>query len=213
MMGFAANAANITLYLDDKTVEPGSTTIFNDIETTDLGGYYEVEMKPDFQMASDANVSGVTVVATCTTPGQQIQLCCGGQCEVGTSVTKQGISLSKGAKLPLEFHYMGDADTLDEIPTITATLAISYEGKTDNYNVVMNDKSGVSVVAADKDAFVSGRTLIYNVATPSAAVVYYANGAVAMSASVAGNGSLDLSNLPAGLYICRVGKTSVKVML
>lgn len=211
MAGVAAasglQAGELNMYMGQQLLENSKTYYFNDIEVSDEGGYFEVKMDPKLSIVADETTYDVKIVATCTS-GQEIQMCAGGACENGTSVTKEGLILKAGKAVDLMFEYLGEAETQEQIPTCITTdftleeVGVATSKKT--YTVVMNDPNGaVSVIAQDKQVVLMNNTLVYSLSGDATVELYDINGRKVLSSQVNGSGNLNLGTLAKGLFIYR----------
>ncbi len=111
-------------------------------------------MNPELFIMSDVDASDVVVTAECTN-GQVIQLCCGGMCEAGTTVTKTGIELKAGQMLDTECHSIGFTESLTEkIKSVEAKISAYYASDLSSkieFNLTMEgeDGAGVEGIVAD----------------------------------------------------------------
>ena len=92
-VAMAANAKELTFSMGDNTIANGSTVYFENIEVDSYEGGKDIIMEPGIMLKSDVAASNIVVVAECKS-GQKIQLCAGGACETGTSITKTGVSIA-----------------------------------------------------------------------------------------------------------------------
>ena len=203
------NAQDIKLLLNDDVQAVGSTVYWNVIDLE------EGQIKPPLYILSADGCEDASVRANCVS-GQTISLCCGGHCSNGTDVTKDGLTLLANTKLPLDLEYMDFmADTAEDFPkniNIALTVTNNETEEVSNYTVMLNSESGIKIVAADREAYVAGSNLYYNVAAASKAMVYDLNGRVLLNATVNGAGSIDLSILPGGVYVYSVNGVTGKII-
>lgn len=195
----------LTLKTGNEVMQSGNTYYFNDMHSEDMGGYYEVKIKPNLMLSSNEDLEGIlNINATCTS-GQLINLCSGGQCVTNTSVDKLNLTLQTGAELDVDLYWEGEVDALDEVPqniTVNLKIWVTDEPTTEKiFTVIMNDPThSVKILAADREVFMSGNTLYYNLTSASEMKVYDLKGNLMLTAPVKGTGSIDVSNLPKGMY-------------
>lgn len=213
LCGLAAQAIELTFWIGNQKITPGETIEFNDVTVTDMETYKEVTMKPSLYLSTNIYSSSLTVKATCTS-GQTIQMCAGGRCQGGVSVTKEKVTVQTGQKFPLEFDYIGELDLDEPVPTVTTLLEAedtTEPGSKIAFTIVMSEK-GASlsrVEAADGLTAVAGG-IAYDVEGNALLSVYSADGLEAFSAKVSGSGTV---NLPAGLYIATLDGKTTKILV
>lgn len=214
LCAFAADAIELSFLLGNRTIAPGETVEFNDITVTDEGTYKEVRMEPEVYLTTNIYSSSIEITAACTS-GQSIQMCAGGLCNGGETVTKSNVTVRTGEKFPLKFDYVGELDLDEEVPVVTTTL--SAEDKTEpgsrvEFILVMGEK-GASLAKVESTgatlAAVAGG-IAYSTATPATLTVVTPDGAVAFSATVSGTGAVSL---PAGLYIATLASKTTKLLV
>lgn len=151
------SAKELSFYVQGEKVTPGSSVSVNCLKITYEGEYgRDYEMNPELFIMSDVDASDVVVTAECTN-GQVIQLCCGGMCEAGTTVTKTGIELKAGQMLDTECHSIGFTESLTEkIKSVEAKISAYYASDLSSkieFNLTMEgeDGAGVEGIVADTE--------------------------------------------------------------
>lgn len=198
----SVSAADLKFYMGDTEITPGSEVKFTEVEMEDYGGgVAEYRMDPQIYILS--NTSGnVTVTANCTS-GQNIQLCCGGQCAIGKNVTKNA-SITANKKLGTEFECIFYTPTYGEtLPfDITTTLSASMTGDDKvEFVIVMNPKdNAVSMIGVDRDFRFNGSAIEYNVPGKATVELYDLSGRRMLAAEAEGTGAISTASLPAGIY-------------
>ncbi len=216
LLAIAAQAKELTFFMGDTQITPESTVYFDNITIDSYEGGMDLIMDPEISLKSDVAANNVIVKAECTS-GHTIQLCAGGACEMGTSVTKTGVTIAAGEKLPIMFEYMGLGLAPDtEIPTIEARIVAMYEGDNDSmvsFTIVMGkDVNGLAVVfETPKNLKCTGRAIEYDLNEATTLTLYSTEGRVALKESLSGKGSLSTCNLRAGIYIYTLGKEKGKL--
>lgn len=212
-MSLGAQAIELTFLLDGKEITPGSNVEFNAIETVTYDDYKEVKMAPALSLTTDIYSSKIKVTATCTS-GQAIQMCAGGSCSGGVSVTKENIRIQTGARLPLEFHYITELDLDETIPVVTTLFEaedVTKAGSKTEFVLVMGEEgASLSRVELSEGVSVAPGALCYEVASEEPLSIFTADGVCVCSASVSGKGSVEL---PEGFYIYTLGHDSGKVYI
>lgn len=195
-------ATGIQMYMGETPIAPG-TYVCNDIVIDPDDG---VIIDPKLSVVSAEDVFGVTITAECIS-GQNIQMCCGGNCEVKPKVVKSDLELEAGKPLDLAFEYM-DFDIFNEedVPEkITTNITVELDGEQDLYTIVMNDKgSGIAVVSQDRNVYATPDGLVYNVSGNCDVTVYDINGHKVLDTVVKGAGNISFGDLAKGIYLYRV---------
>lgn len=207
-----------------KTYEIGYTVESNTFPTGMTINIYTQD--PDLYVRGEEGLM-LTVEMTSTSPNTQ--LCCWGGCEVGSSVKKEDVLVgtSAGGELvvmPLEIHQqttdMNGADPATLLQDITVTVKAYYSDSPQDAvtaTVVMTNQpksAGIGSVKADNASFsLAGNTLHYDMAAPTTLEIYTTSGALVLSRVVKAQGSLSLDSLHPGIYICRAGNKSSKLLI
>jgi len=217
LLTIAAQAKELTFSMGETQITPESTVYFDDIEIETYDGGMTIIMDPKISLKSDVAANNIIVKAECTS-GHTIQLCAGGACEMGASVTKTGVTIGAGEKLPIMFEYMGlDLAPDTEIPTIETNIIAKYEGDNDSmvsFTIVMGkDVNGLAVFETPKSLKCTGRTIEYDLNETTPLTLYSTDGKTALKESLSGNGSLSTSNLRPGIYIYTLGKEKGKLYI
>lgn len=226
LMAGSISAKELSFQMGGVTLVPGKTVTFTDIEidTTIDPEYPDITMDPHISLVSDIAASDVTLTAVCTS-GQKIQVCAGGQCETGTTVTKRNVVLEAGVPLPTQFEFqdlMGSYN-INDIPVVTTELSAMYgeDSSTQVKLIVMMGPEGkfesVTMIKADDALRVADGALLYNVEKASSISIFDMSGKRVISARVNGEGSLSTSGLAKGIYtyaisggVTKTGKIFVK---
>ncbi len=215
MVAASMHAGELTFYLGDEPIAAGSTLNFTDIEVTDYGDYKEVLMDPDLYVSSNIFTTTLSVTATCTS-GQSIQLCAGGSCEGGTTVTKKDIKVQTNEKLALRFDYVGELDADEPIPTVTATIEAqdgADESTHTSFTIVMGQTAGLTVIENSADLYFNGSAIVYSLDAPAAFSLYNAEGRCVLDTVLTGEGSLTTDGMAAGIYVYTLGTRTAKIFI
>lgn len=210
-----ADAIQLTFWMGNKKITPDQTVKFTDIEveTYDEDGYKEVKMDPKLKLGTDIYSSNVKIIATCTS-GQSIQMCAGGTCRGGESVTKENITVRPSQLLDLGFDYTDYLELDEDIPTVETVIEaedVKVSGSKVQFIIIMG-KEGASVSTiqySDEISPVDGG-LAYKADEPTALKVTSIVGINVYSATVSGEGTVAL---PKGLYVYTFGKRSGKIYI
>lgn len=213
LFAVAANAATIN-FMQNGAVLPNNDEVSFDKGAVDP--YGGITYNPEIFILSDQSVT-VNVKAISLT-GQQIQMCCGGDCESGENVTKNDVKLVGGTPLETQFEYIYIPKEGVEKPSIvSALLAVELPEDPGEYvaqlTVMFDLKSNsVSVLEADTDVVYRNGSLEYNVDKAYEFAIYDTNGRMVYSAVVNGKGSIDTTSLADGGYIYRIGNKAGKFL-
>lgn len=218
MFAVPAMYATITVTdKDGKPVENGAQIILNKTQMIDndqlqgsMPGCYMLET--DFDVKSDK--APITIVSTsnsgdfsfcadisCLPPQQK-----GDHWEINDKIENDSFNLQ------LHFNHMTD-EAIPEKDTMTVVMT---DGNNSVFQLVygydMSD-SAVNAVLDDAALAYGDNTLNYTLVAPARLNVVNMAGATVLSANLEGNGTVDLSNLPAGVYVCTLGGKALKVVV
>lgn len=219
-MAVAANAVCVIDLYQGETLWNEGEHVFSDVKIVDEGNYFEVTIDPDLSIVTDMSGVQATITATSLTSGQVIQMCAGGLCESGESVTKS-VSLTANQKLPLQLEYYAQVLEESEIPSEVKVQLDVMDNVTDcggsHYVIVMkNEQGSVEVIESNDGIYFEGRNLHYSVAKAGKITVYDFNGRAVLATAVNGIGVVDLSGLAKGVYTYVVNagpRTTGKIIL
>lgn len=216
-LAFTAQARQLSFYIDDTPITSGSTIEFTDVIVDDYGTAMDVTMAPNLYVSTDLFTNELTVKATCTS-GEMISMCAGGNCSSGTTVTKEGVTVQTGEKLPLRFEYMAtELDSGTEIPTVTTLIEAEVAGDAGTHIefVIVMGPEGASVVEIERaqSVVVTSAGLVYNLDAPATLTLYNMCGNRVLEAGLSGSGVLNTGNLARGLYIYSLGGKSGKLFI
>lgn len=215
-MTLGAQAVNLKFMLGDQEITPGSTVKFIEYTAEEYEpGVWDIMMKPDLSIVSDFFTNTVTVTATCTS-GQSIQMCCGGNCSKGESVTKEDLTLRKDQPLSLDFEFMEEeyegAVVPDVITTFTAT-----DGESDPIEFTLVMGPGASALETIGGVSESVRPvtggIAWSVADATTLDLYSVAGTRVISVLCEGNGTVSTSALAPGIYIYTLGANTGKLIV
>ena len=221
LLGFTAQAREFTFYQGNTPVQDGSTIYYSDVQVTDYGAAgRDVVINPDLYVTTDIFTATATVTFTCR-EGVQLQMCCGGQCESGTTVTKSGLTIQTGQKLPLQFEYVGFLPADQEIPTVTVDFEVKdtrYTTVSSRFTLVMGPGASASLTKVETggDALsYTGGALHYALTSPADIALYSITGAQVLAFHADGQGSVNTHPLVPGVYIYSIrtaaGRTTGKL--
>lgn len=214
-------ARELTFYLGNNVIEPNTTVTFDDIEEIPAGANKEVTMAPELYISSDIYTSKLNITATCTS-GQEIQMCAGGNCMTGTTVTKENIKVQPDQKLPLEFEYIATMPKDDVAPCVTTTIEAQDGTHTEtfkSFTIVMNSNGtgGVTLIENDNRLLAVEGGLKYSLEAESTVEVFNLSGVKMLESNVSGAGIISTAALKSGIYLYTIrnaqGEASGKVFI
>lgn len=208
---FAASAQNFTVSSVDGPVANGAVL---------TSGYvYNAEWEMydwDPELTIHANKAGnYTVSATASESG--IVQFCGftGQCSIlKPSVSRSG-AIAAGQDMNMQLDIKGMYELLEKPVALEVTVTDGSETIKFTVNFVnVEHQAGLSAPskAAGSLRF-SGRTLNFSVENAATFTLYNISGRQVMSRALAGTGSVNLSAIPAGVYVYRCGTATGKVII
>lgn len=159
----------------------------------------------------------LTLTVTANAPaGNKIQFCgITGNCAMlsGTPETRSN-SYKEGDKVPMRL----DINPGFIVEPVDATLKITDGTETVNITVTFVAESQeelkiANVAAGGINLSLKGRTLNFNTDSAIDLTLYTISGQSAISRRISGHGSVNLTNLPSGVYIYRAGKKTGKFIL
>lgn len=209
-----AEARKLTFYIGKTAITPGETVSFEDIVVDDYGDYREVTMAPELYLTTDIYSSKIAVTAKCTS-GQSIQMCAGGACEMGTTVTKENVTLQTNAFLDLKFDYIVELEGDEAIPVVVTEFSAvdtAYPETAVSYTLVMGEKGSVTLIENRADLVAVAGGVQYNVEQPTQLELVDIQGRKVAEATVNGFGFLPV-DAPAGVYVYTFGENSGKIYL
>ena len=211
----SVSAATLSFQYQGETVPQNGSVVFEGYERYPYSSTKEeLFMEPKIYIVSDvADKVNIKVEANST-----VQLCIGGQCEAGTELLKQGISL--GANTPedllLDGSIVVDKGAEADLPVIEVSIQAWYTNDPDNV-VSMTLKmggvnAGVESLAADQNYItLKEGSIVYDLNAAAQLGVYSLSGKSVVNQTVSGAGSISLQGLSRGVYVYRLagknGKT------
>ncbi len=216
-----SQARELTFYLGNNVIEPNSTVIFDDIEEIPAGANKEVTMAPELFISSDIYTSKLMIKATCTS-GQEIQMCAGGNCMTGTTVTKEGIKVQADQKLNLQFEYIATMPKDETAPCVATTIEAQDGTYTDtfkSFTLVMNSNGtgAVTLIENNNRLLAVEGGLKYSLEAESTVELFNLSGIKMLESNVSGSGIIFTSDLESGIYLYTIknaqGKASGKVFV
>ena len=209
-----AEARKLTFYIGKTAITPGETVSFEDIVVDDYGDYREVTMAPELYLTSDIYSSKINITAKCTS-GQSIQMCAGGACAMGETVTKENITIQTNAFLELKFDYIVELEGDEAIPVVVTEFSAvdtAYPETAVTFTIVMGEKGGVTLIENNADLVAVEGGIQYNVEQPTSLEIVDIQGRKVAEATVNGFGFLPI-DAPAGVYVYTFGENSGKIYI
>ena len=210
-----AGARELKFCQGDKVFDAQDRLVWNQCKIEDYGAEgKDYVYDPEIRILSDVDATDIIVTATCTT-GQNIQLCCGGNCEMGPSVTKRNIEVEAGVPLASQLEQTGQTYSADEpIPHVEVELTAQYAGDPSSLiklEIVFDTNSGITSVAVDNDFHAVQGGIRYNLTGTSEVHLYDMTGRRVVTAKVSGRGTIPTATLPAGIYVYSVEGNSRRI--
>lgn len=215
LLGTASiQARELTFYIGNQAIANGASVEFTEIEAETIGSNIEVYMAPQLYLMADVPMTSVTVS---TKSNLETSICAGSLCVSGTEVVKENIKLDANKKLDLQFHYEAVIPATQSVPeVVTEFEAVDprYPDTAKKFTLVMNPSAGIATIISDNDSFraVAGG-IDYSFAAPTAVELYSITGARVLATTLQGNGTLETSNLPKGIYVYTFAGKSGKIYL
>ncbi|MDE6535267.1 MAG: T9SS type A sorting domain-containing protein [Muribaculaceae bacterium] len=201
----------VTAFGGSKTLKDGDV-----IECGYEEGLFGNAWDPAIIVTCNKNLT-LTVTADAEKPAEGAVQFCGltGQCQRlnGTPETRSNV-YNTGDKVPMQLDIVNG----NVVEPVNATLKITDGQETVNITVTFvgepQEELAISSVSA-KGVQISatGRTLRFVADNATDITLYTISGQSAVSRRISGTGSLNLSHLPAGVYIYRAGNKTGKIIL
>lgn len=200
-----AGARELKFCQGDKVFNAQDRLVWNQCKIEDYGADGKNYVyDPGISILSDVYANDVIVTATCTT-GQNIQLCCGGSCEKGTSLTKRNIEVKAGVPLASQLEQTGETYSADEpIPHVEVELTAQYADDPSSLiklEIVFDSGTGITTIVADNDFCAVQGGIRYNLTGASEVNLYDMTGRRVFSEKVSGSGIIPTAALPVGIYV------------
>ena len=211
----SADAIELTFWMGNQQITPDQTVKFTDIDIVnyDEDGYKEVKMDPKLSISSNIFSSDVKITATCTS-GQSIQMCAGGLCRGGVTVTKEGVTVRPNQKLDLGFDYAGEFDLDETIPTVVTVIEAEDVQESDSkvqFIIEMGEAgASVSTIEVNDDFKAVESGVAYSADKDCTLTITTMSGVNVYTANVSGEGFISLDK---GLYVYTFGSRSGKIYI
>ncbi|MDE6239178.1 MAG: hypothetical protein K2M54_04230 [Muribaculaceae bacterium] len=211
----SADAIELTFWMGNQQITPDQTVKFTDIDIVnyDEDGYKEVKMDPKLSISSNIFSSDVKITATCTS-GQSIQMCAGGLCRGGVTVTKEGVTVRPNQKLDLGFDYAGEFDLDETIPTVVTVIEAEDVQESDSkvqFIIEMGEAgASVSTIEVNDDFKAVEGGVAYSADNDCTLTITTMSGVNVYTANVSGEGFISLDK---GLYVYTFGSRSGKIYI
>lgn len=210
-----AQARQLTFFIGDQAITPGTTVEFSDVTIEEDAGVQYVTMAPDLALGTDLYMK-VTLVAECSS-GQNIQMCAGGACATGKTVTKENVAISTGAKLPLAFEYEDEFDSGEQIPEVTTKFSAvcpDYPDTRIEFVLVMGkDLNSLTVIDTPAELAVAPGAIKYTLTTATDFALYDMSGTCMLRTTLSGSGVIATNGLASGVYVYTLGDKSGKIYI
>ncbi|MDE7181274.1 MAG: T9SS type A sorting domain-containing protein [Muribaculaceae bacterium] len=208
-VALGTQAQNVKFFYQGHEIENGTTLVYSDQEEQG----FDYVLAPAVTVVATASQQ-IKVVADCTT-GQSIQLCIGGGCQSGTSVTSASFRANAGQSYDLEYEYFSPVE-ITEIVSTDITVIDDLFGSTINKITLKfdPDAAGVKVTAVSAENVTVGNgALNYSVEAPTTLALYNTAGQEVYNATVREQGSVSTASYAPGIYIYRLGSKTGKFVV
>ncbi len=113
------------------------------------------------------------------------------------------------------FQILIDIENKSIANPVTASVSITDGEETINLTIVfLTEEAGISAPeVVETDLTVSGRTLTYNVDSPTNLTLYNISGRAVMNRNVNNSGTISLDGFHAGVYVYRLGTLTGKILV
>lgn len=215
-----AAEANLTFFVGDKEVTPGSTVYFADYQAEEYEpGVWDIFMKPLVSLHSDFFTNDITVTAQCTSK-LGVQMCIGGCIRANKdnnyTVVKEGLIISSNAKIDLQFEYIESEYEGETVPDVTTVFtAQDGNGTPVSFTLVMGPSANASVetVAINNTVKPVANGIAYSLSSPSTLTLYNLAGVKVIESKLSGNGVISTANLSTGIYIYSLDGKKGKIIV
>lgn len=209
----APSFAALTATYDGKAIEYGDViTLTSENFKEEIPAFLYVA-EAAFDMKTDAKEVSYTVTADC----ENFQFCYGSNCfdlpKVGDEYTRSG-KMTGSTEIQIHVNFMG----VSALPEATGEMQIILDNGNESdmlaFTVKFDTKpAGVEGLETAVKASYRNNVLTYSLDAPATLAVYSITGAVALNRTVSGNGSVDFSTLPKGIYVYTLGGKANKVLV
>lgn len=209
----APSFAALTVTHDGKAIEYGDVvTLSAEDFKSDFPGIVPFGAEAIFNMTTDAKEVNYTATADC----EYFQYCYGVNCypisKVGDEYTLSG-TMPGSTDIQIHVYLSGGV-----LPETSGEMQIILDNGNESdmlaFTVKFDTKpAGVEGLETAVKASYRNNVLTYSLDAPATLAVYSITGAVALNRTVSGNGSVDFSTLPKGIYVYTLGGKANKVLV
>lgn len=217
-------AAALTASAQNFTVNTPDGKSYTDGDVINIGYEFDGECYnwlPDITVHVNKATSAITgassfsVTASASTPGV-VQFCgLSTSCNfIGAAPVTNSATFKAGQRFPLSIDIIDRYENLSA--PIESKITITDGDETINLtvNFLDSEHAGVnSVTAAAGTLRFNGRTVNFAMESAAKLTIYNISGRPVVNRTLAGTGSLNLSAIPAGVYVYRCGSLTGKVLL
>ena len=209
----APSFAALTVTHDGKAIEYGDVvTLSAEDFKSDFPGKVPFGAEAIFNMTTDAKEVNYTATADC----EYFQYCYGVNCypisKVGDEYTLSG-TMPSSTDIQIHVYLSGGV-----LPEASGEMQVILDNGNESdmlaFTVKFDTKpAGVEGLETAVKASYRNNVLTYSLDAPVTLAVYSITGAVALNRTVSGNGSVDFSTLPKGIYVYTLGGKANKVLV
>lgn len=209
----APSFAALTATYDGKAIEYGDVvTLSAEDFKSAFPGMTPFSAEADFDIQTDAKEVAFSLSADCPYFQYCIKQCFDLKL-VGDEYTASG-TIKPNEVLQIHVNFMG----VDALPQEAGEMHIILDNGNESdmlaFTVKFDTKpAGVEGLETAVKASYRNNVLTYSLDAPATLAVYSITGAVALNRTVSGNGSVDFSTLPKGIYVYTLGGKANKVLV
>ncbi len=217
LLGSLVSQANITATVDGKPIEHGTTLEINadDFINEPVAGMNVYTAELNIKVVS--NAAPVNIDLSCDDQNT-IQFCPSAAGCIPLNPDGDhfsGSAVVKDAEFDVPVHVR--FRFVPELPDFKGKMEVILTDKNMDvlgfYIDVNTTRAGIGNVDAAPVASFRNNVLSYNLQTPATLAVYSITGASVINRTVSGNGTVDFSTLPRGIYIYTLGGKATKVLV
>lgn len=203
------NAQEITYFMGETQLTDGGQYEYSEGDFVSYGSetFGALTVNPDLKILCQRDAT-VNIRAISLT-GQDIQMCAGGECVIGTDIYKQDVAITARKLKNLELEYIDVLDLNDLTPVIIK-ITTEVNNTIDNleYGIQLTLNPTTKTLYTEmiycEDVKVTNNAIIYQLDSECTLQIYNMRGMLIETGIIAGQGEYDLMNLQRGLYIYRI---------
>lgn len=208
----APSFAALTATYDGKAIGYGDVITLSAEDFEEVLPKYLYAAEADFDIQTDTKEVAFSLTADCPYFQYCIKQCFDLKL-VGDEYTASG-TIKPNEVLQIHVNFMGVEALPQEAGEMHIILDNGNESDMLAFTVKFDTKpAGVEGLETAVKASYRNNVLTYSLDAPATLAVYSITGAVALNRTVSGNGSVDFSTLPKGIYVYTLGGKANKVLV